>query len=224
MSKLKSLHIVIIGLVLCVIIVVSTYFLVIKKVQKDIAGLQGRLATAQQVVSTRPQVEARLAQAKINNQKLQITLEKYMRAKMPPISFADRTQGMVAMWKEYAESLGPLLRAWPDRGGVQYTGGLQIPAPPVDPNSIDTSVIKIPVGTFTVVGDFRSLMNHVRSWRNFNRLVQIDVKQLTGGGAGPVLTLTYDATVYIFPRGETGQNVQMAGGQPGAPGAAPTPM
>lgn len=224
MSKLKSLHIVIIGSVLCVLVGVGAYFLMVKNIQKEIAGLQTRLDAASQVVNTRPQVEARLAQARINNQKLQVALEKYMRAKMPPISFADRTQGMIALWKEEAETLGPMLSAWPAKSGVIFGGGVSLPSAPVDPNAVETSLITLPVGTFSVSGDFETLMNHVRSWNNFNRLVKIDVKQLSGGGEGGLLTLTYDATVYIIPRGEAGQNVQMASGQAGAGGASPAPM
>lgn len=216
MSKLKSIHIVIIGSLLCVIIATSTFFLVIKKVNKEIADLNVRLDAATQVVNTRPQVEARLAQAKINNRNLQVILEKYMRAKMPPISFQDRAQGMIALWKEQAETLGPLIEAWPRRTGVSFGGGLSMPAQPIDPNTIDTSLITLPLGTFTVGGDFATLMSHIRSWNKFNRLVQVDVKSLSG--TSPFMTLTYDATVYIFPRGETGQNIPMATPQTGAPG------
>lgn len=209
MSKLKSLHVVIIGSVVCILIGVGTYFLVIKKVNEEIAALNGRLATATQVESTRQTVIARLEQAKINNQRLQATLEKYMRAKMPAISFQDRPQGMIALWKEHAETLGPLLRAWPTKTGVNMTSSVAIPTPPVDPNTIDTSIIKIDIGSFTVIGDYTTLMNHVRSWNRFNRLVQIDMGSLSGNS--PFMSLTYTVTVFIFPRGETGATVPIAG-------------
>ncbi len=209
MSKLKALHVAIIGSVVCILIGVGTYFLVIKKVTEEITALDGRLAAATAVENTRPQVMKRLADAKINNMRLQVTLEKYMRAKMPAISFQDRPQGMIALWKEHAETLGPLIRAWPAKTGVTMTNTVTIPPPPVDPNAIDTSVIKIPVGAFTVTGDYTTLMNHLRSWNRFNRLVQIDVGSLTGNS--PFMTLNYTVTVYIFPRGETGPAVPMAG-------------
>ncbi|MCX6377172.1 MAG: hypothetical protein NTU88_14265, partial [Armatimonadetes bacterium] len=72
-------------------------------------------------------------------------------------------------------------------------------------------------GGFTVVGDFTTLLSHIRSWNKFSRLVQVDVGSLTG--PGPFMTLNYTVTVYIFPRGEAGQNIPMAtAGQPGQPG------
>lgn len=216
MSKLKAIHIAIIGFLVCIIVGVSTYFLVIKKCNEEITALNGRLEIATQVYQTRPQVEAKLAAAKQNNQVLQIKLEKYMRAKMPALTFQDRTQGMIALWKEQVETLGPMINAWPQRTGVFMSSKVAIPNPPVDPNTIDTSLIKIPIGSFTVTGDFRTLMQHIRSWNKFNRLVQIDVGSLSGQNP---MTLNYTVTVYVFPRGETGQAVTMAGG--GQAGAAP---
>ena len=209
MSKLKSTHVLIIGIVVCIIVGAGTYFL-------GIAGLEARKATAEQVIATRPQVEARLAAAKQMNQVLRIKLERYMRAKMPPISFQDRAEGMIALWKEQSENLGPIVNAWPAHTGVRMGQTIQIPAPPIDPNAIDTSMIKIPLGSLAVGGDFTTLMQHVRSWNKFNRLVQIDVKGLTG--TSPFMTLTYEATVYIFPRGETGATSSMASATAPTPG------
>lgn len=209
MSKLKAIHVVIIGVLVCIIIAASTYFLIVKKTQKDIADLQARYDAAQAVFVTKASMEARLARAKQNNQILQIKLEKYMRAKMPAISFADRAEGMIALWKEQSETLGPMIKTWPGRTGVRLTSSVTVPNPPVDPNAIDTSLIKIPIGSFAVTGDFATLMSHVRSWNKFNRLVQIDIGSLTG--MSPVMTLNYTVTVLIFPRGDTGQTLPIAG-------------
>jgi hypothetical protein len=217
MSKLKAIHVLIIGIVVAVAIGAGTFFLVIKKANERIAGLQGRKAQAEQTIATRSAMEQKLAAAKQKNVVLNAKLEKYMRTKMPAISFNDRAQGMIALWKEHAETLGPLINSWPRKTGVGITSEVQIPAPPVDPNIIDTNLVKIPLGSFTVSGDFLTLMSHVRSWNNFNRLVQVDVKSLTG--QSPFMTLSYEATVYIFPRGEAGQTVPMASaGGPGMPG------
>ena len=216
-SKLKTIHIVIIGCLASILVGVGTYFLVIKKMNESIAGLNGRLATATEEFNKRPGVLARLEAAKQLNRTLEIKYEKYLRAKMPPISFQDRAQGMIALWKEEVETLGPLIRSWPESTGVTMTNSVSIPNPPVNPNAINTALITIPVGNFTVVGDFTTLLSHIRSWNKFNRLVQVDVGSLTG--PGPFMTLDYTVTVYIFPRGEAGQNIPMAtAGQPGQPG------
>ena len=216
-SKLKTIHIVIIGCLASILVGVGTYFLVIKKMNESIAGLNGRLATATEEFNKRPRVLADLEAAKQLNRTLEIKYAKYLRSKMPPISFQDRAQGMIALWKEEVETLGPLIRRWPESTGVTMTSSVAIPSPPVDPNAINTAFITIPVGSFTVVGDFTTLLSHIRSWNKFNRLVQVDVGSLTG--PSPYMTLDYTVTVYIFPRGEAGQTIPMAtAGQPGQPG------
>jgi hypothetical protein len=207
-SKLKAMHVVIIGAVACVLVGVGTYFLVIKKKYESLNALNGRLTVATEQANKRSQVLARLETAKQTNKALQISLERYLREKMPPISFEDRAQGMIALWKEQVETLGPMLRSWPQKSGVVMTGGVSVPAPPADPNTIDASLIKIAIGSFAVRGDFRTLLTHVRSWNKFGRLVQIDVKALQG--PSPFMTLNYDVTVYIFPRGGVGQPIPMA--------------
>ena len=216
-SKLKTIHIVIIGCLASILVGVGTYFLVIKKMNESINALNGRLAIATAEFNQRPGILARLEAAKQLNRALEIKYAKYLKAKMPAISFQDRALGMIALWKEEVETLGPLIRKWPESTGVAMTNSVTIPSPPVDPNTINTALITIPVGSFTVVGDFTTLLSHIRSWNKFNRLVQVDVGSLTG--PGPYMTLNYSVTVYIFPRGEAGQNIPMAtAGQPGQPG------
>jgi len=116
---------------------------------------------------------------------------------------------MIALWKEQAEILGPMIESWPRKTKVRLLSGVQVPAAPVDPNAINTTLIRIPIGTLQVRGDFKTLMNHIRSWKNFGRLVQVDPASLTG--PSPNMTAQYGLTVYIFPYGEPGPPVQMAG-------------
>lgn len=214
--KLKAIHVIIIGVVACVLVGVGTFFLVIKKKNESIKALDGRLQAAQAQEAKRGEAQRRLEAAIQTNKTLEIKLERYMRAKMPPISFEDRALGMIALWKEQVETLGPMLRDWPRKSGVILTSGVTVPAPTADPNSIDTSIIKVSIGSFTVRGDFRTLLTHIRSWNQFGRLVQIDVKNLEG--VSPFMTLNYEVTVYIFPRGGTGQPIPMASkGTPGQP-------
>jgi hypothetical protein len=212
-SKLRSIHVVIIGSFACIAVILGTYFLVIKKYYVKINELNGRLQTAEQIWQRKAQAEAELEAAKLQNRLMMARYERYMREKMPSLSFEDRTQGMIALWKEHGEVLGPLLEKWPRKTGVIFAGGVQVPAAPTDPNSIDTTLIRIPVGTFSVVGDFRSILAHLRSWNRFNRLVQIDPATLSG--TSPRITAQYSVTVYIFPRGEAGPTVTMAGGAGG---------
>lgn len=224
--KLRQIHVIIIGVFACVAVIAGLYFTVIKNKYKVLGELQSQYAAAEQKWNQKASVEAQLEEAKRQNRIITSKYERYLAEKMPPISFEDRAQGMIALWKEQSQVLGPLLTSWPRKTGVQYLGGIQVPAPPVDPNSIDTSLIKLSVGTVQVRGDFRSILSHIRSWNKFGRLVQIDPVSLTGPSPG--MTAQYAVTVYIFPRGEAGPPIAMAGGGgggagvPGAPvGAAP---
>lgn len=218
-SKLKSLHVVIIGVVACVLVVGGIYFFIIKKQNEQLTKLNNEYQTLSQEYAKLPSVKLRLETARQNNRIITVKYDKYLSEKMPPLSFQNRAQGMIALWKEQSEILGPLLQSWPAKTGVTLTSGVQVPAAPADPNAIDPTMITIPIGNFTVKGDFTHILSHLRSWNKMNRLVKIDVGKLTGPSPG--MTVEYTVTVYIFPRGEAGQNIAMAGA--GVAGAGPMP-
>lgn len=223
-SKLKSLHVVIIGSFACALVIGGLYFLIIKKQYQQIGQLNSEYQTLSQDYARKAQAEARLETAKQQNRIVMAKYDKYLREKMPPITFQDRAQGMIALWKEQSEMLGPVLQSWPAKTGVTLTSAVQVPAAPANPNSIDPTLITIPIGTFSVRGDFTSIMSHLRSWNKLNRLVKIDVGRLVGPSPG--MQADYTVTVFIFPRGEAGPNIAMAGGGTGAggiPGTEPPP-
>ncbi|HUV04268.1 MAG TPA: hypothetical protein VMX94_04100 [Armatimonadota bacterium] len=226
-SKLRTVHVVFIGSFACVLVIVGLYLLVIKNSYKEIASLNARYQTAEQKWMQKASVEAKLAAAKMNNRVVTARYEQYLRTKMPSISFQDRTQGMIALWKEQGETLGPLLQSWPAKTGVKLATDVQVPPAPANPNDIDGTFISIPIGAFSVKGDFRTILAHLQSWNGFNRLVQIDPAVLSG--TSPRMTAEYTVTVYIFPRGEAGPAIPMAAGTAEAglgavPGmAAPVP-
>lgn len=219
-SKLKTLHVVIIGCLACALVAGGLYFFVIKKANERIAGLEAQLQQLTAEAEKKSSVEAQLVAAREENRIVSAKYERYLREKMPPISFQDRAQGMIALWKEQAEVLGPMVQSWPNKTGVRFSSGVKIPAAPVNPNSVNTSIISIPIGNFNVTGDFHSILNHIRSWNKFNRLVQIDLGKLSG--ASPNMTAEYRVTVHIFPRGEAGQPVTMAGGSETVSGGGAT--
>jgi hypothetical protein len=220
-SKLKIIHVAIIGALACIIAGTFMLFLMVKPAQARLVTLQERYQKAEGMWQRKAQVERELEDAKQKNHLMFWKLNYYMDHKMPNLSFSNRTVGMVQLWKEQSITLGPLLKSWPAKTGVKLTSTFTLPAPPVSPNSLETTLIKIPVGNFTVVGDFATIMAHIRSWNKFPRLVQIDPVSLTG--ESPNLTATYAVTVYIFPKGDPGPTVPMAGGAAAAGAAAPGP-
>jgi hypothetical protein len=229
MSRLRTIHVVIIGSLACVIVVAGLYFLVIKKSNERIAALQGQYNQYLQTWNQKATVEAQLEKARQDFILVSAEYERYNHEKMPPISFQDRTEGMIALWKEYAEVLGPLIYRWPAKTGVFLDGAIGVPPPPVvNPNSpiLSSDIITIDLGTFKVRGDFRTILRHIKSWNRFNRLVEIGPLNLTGPTSDdPRMTGEYTVKVYIFPTGQAGPMVNMAGqeGTSGMPGATPMP-
>ncbi|MHB0913928.1 MAG: hypothetical protein ACYC2Y_10885, partial [Armatimonadota bacterium] len=237
---LRTIHVIIIGTLICAVIVVGFYFLFIKKTYTTIGQRQASLDQASQVWQNKASAEADLADARANYALTKSKYDRYLAEKMPPVSFSDRAEGMIALWKEQAEVLGPMVEKWPSHTGVHLTSTISVPAAPVNPNSIDTEMITIPIGNISVTGDFRTVLDHVRSWNKFGRLVQVSPVNLSGPSPG--MTAQYSLTVYIFPRGEAGPTVEMAGGggstgavgpggppgmggpMPGGPGGGAPPM
>jgi len=110
---------------------------------------------------------------------------------------------------------------------VELRNDISVPAAPTNPNAMTADLLEIPLGQMTVTGTYQAILNHLRGWNKFNRLVRVDPPTLTG--PSPTMTATYNLTVLIFPRGGLGPNVAIAGeataqpGAGGAPGMMPAP-
>lgn len=213
-SRLKTLHVVIIGIVMCLIVVSCLYFFVVKKTYERLAALDVRLKKADGIVAQKDQAVRDLNAANIEFSRVTAEYSKYEREKMPPVTFEDRGYGMIAQWKEQTEVLGPMLEKWPAKTGIKGSGNITIPAPSVNPNTIAQDPFRFSVGSFSVTGSFAQIMKHIRTWRKFGRLVQIDGLSLSG--YSPNMTATYSVTVIEFPRGGVGPDIQMAGGAGGS--------
>ncbi|MDO8684273.1 MAG: hypothetical protein Q7N50_12415 [Armatimonadota bacterium] len=224
MNKIKRLHVIIIGSVACAIVGVGMFFLLIKPINQEIKTVDDQLQASQAVGVRLDSANRGLADAISQVSMAQSKLARYEATKMPNLSFAQRDTGMIDLWREQSEVLGPILQRWGYRGGVSLASSIAVPPAPTNPNAIDTSLIRIPIGHIEVVGDFRSILSHIRAWNTCPRLVQIDKPSLSGADSN--LKASYDVTVYIFPKGAAGPAITMAGGEggaAGAPGAPATP-
>jgi len=204
MGKLRSIHVVIIGIVVCVLVAVGLYFLVIKKAIEARDAEKARLDAAIAAGGTQANVEAAerdLENAKLEVAQARVKYEKRMRTKMPNISLDDTKTGMLALWREQSEVLGPLLlNHIRSSKGIRLVSGITIPPPTVNPNDLmqyDQIPIRIDVGKVSVAGDFNSIINHLESWNKLNRLVLID--QPTLNGQSPNLVCEYTMTVFLYP-------------------------
>lgn len=238
MKKLRKLHVLIIGVLVSIIVAVGMYFVVIKPAIKtrddNKAQLESNIASGGTDENVRIQKED-VVKAEQEVASEQLALEKYMKEKMPNISLQDRATGMLALWQEQSETLGPLLVSWIKRSGVRLASQITIPAPPANPNAItydEVTPIRIDLGRIRVEGSYQQILKHLRKWNQCNRLVMIDLPALSG--ESPNLACEYNLTVFLFPRTPSGDLLDMAGGgdagagmggmpgMPMMPGAAPS--
>lgn len=208
MSKLRKIHVIIIGCAACVLVVAGLFFLVIKPKNEEIAKVEVELQKATEIAARLGADQRKLAQVKEDYNRELTDYSRFMRAKMPAITFADRPQGMIALWKEQAEVLGPMLERWPGKTGVQLLNSVRVPAAPTDPNAINTTLVRLDIGQFQVRGDFYTILRHVRRWKDFNRLVLLSPISISG--QSPNMTAQYNVTVFLVPSGEVGPTFQMA--------------
>jgi Tfp pilus assembly protein PilO len=235
-TKLRRIHVVIIGIVVCLIIGAGMFFVLIKKSnetlnietkRRDQYAPTGTPQNVQAAERDRDAARREVADA-------QIKLDKYMKSKMPMLNFQDpagaeagtgRMMGMIQLYNEKTETLAPLIYRWARKSrGVTISGDLSIPTPSFNPNdtAFEADVYTLPIGKLKAKGTYKAIMDHIRNWSSCGRLVSVNGLSFTG--SSPNLECEYDLTVYLMPRfkADSTKPLGMANAAAGAPGA-PTP-
>lgn len=233
-SKLKQIHVVIIGAFLCIAAGAALFFLMIKPKQEELAKTTADYVAANAIAVTEPAATKKVIDAKNKLEMTQQNLNMEMSRRMPDLRFEQRMQGMMALWREYNQNMRPILNSYVQSAHrVNAMAAFSYPTPPYSPNDsiFENDMISINLGNVTAVGDFRSLMDSIRNWNNCRRLIMVDQPALAGNS--PNLAMTYKVTCFIFPlsKATPDSKVKMAGeagtgasGAPGAPGAPPPMM
>lgn len=222
-SKLKKIHIIIIGSVLCVLVGVAVFFLQIKPQMEAFKAAKARYdkAVVKGNEQSKQQAKRELAKAMVDFSIAQAQLDVQMRKRMPDLDFSRRDIGMLALWNEQIKTLGPLLEDFAKDKNVKVAqAAFQIQPPPANPNDavFEQDMLVFPLGSITVEGGFKELMDNIRRWNNCSRLVMVGPPSLAG--VSPQLRVVYPLTCYIFPRAKGGSKIVMAG-EPGASGMNP---
>ncbi len=222
LSKLKKIHVIIIGSVLCVMAAAALFFLLIKPQQEAYEKAEARYNAAKDLGNQMAENKALddLAKAISESNLARQAFDYQMKRRMPDLSFARRDTGMLALWQEQIKTLGPLLESFARDKSVDVVGArFTIPPPPVNPNDsiFDRDQLVFPLGSVQAVGNFKDLMNNIRRWNNCKRLVMVGPPVLQG--TSPRLAMAYAVTCYVFPAAKGGPQIPMAGtGQQGQPG------
>lgn len=214
MSKLRKLHVVIIGVLVCIIVGAGMYFLLVKKAIEAREAEKTRYNTAVTNGGTQQNVitqKANYEKAVVEVNETEIKYQRYMRAQMPLISLADRKTGMLQLWHEQSEVLGPLILSHIQRSGVKLSSEIKVDAPKANPNEIivgGSQPITLDLGKIKVEGDFKTIIKHLKSWNSCKRLAMIENPALAGNS--PNLACEYNLKVFLFPASDPGEIVPLA--------------
>lgn len=226
LSKIKQLHIWIIGTVLIIIAEVLILFMMYKPqgLKYDAAKAKYDGAIDLGNPEALAAADKSLADAKKSVQVALNDLDGVMKRRMPVLDFTKRDVGMIAMWYEQITKMGPILESFANDPNVRVSPvSFSLPAPPSSPNDslFDSNVLTFPLGNITAQGDFKSLMNHVRRWSNCKRLVLVDGVSLNGNS--PNLSVSYSIQCFVYPTALGGKTDPMWGASTGGGGGMQGP-
>jgi len=240
LSKLKKLHVIIIGSVLCALVGALMGMFLVKPefvnyneqyqrwLGKIPPGTEELAARDMGAAFAKPLADAQADLQLANMEKIraQQNLDAQMELRMPKLDFSNREAGMIALWHEQILKLGPMLESFAQDKNVEVlNSGFVLPPPPANPNDavFSQDILVFPLGTVAVQGDFKSIMKNIRRWNNCRRLIMVSPPVLQG--TSPRLQAAYTVTCYIYPIAKGGDPVPMAGGgTAGGQMGAPAPM
>ena len=178
LSKLRRIHVIIIGVVLMAIAGAAVFFLQVKPQIDAYKAAQARYEKA--VVKGDEQARAQAIrerdQAITAFQVAQALLDVQMKRRMPSLNFSRRDIGMLALWKEQIKTLGPLLESFAhDENVTVLQAGFKINAPPANPNDpiFDQDVLVFPLGSVVVSGNFKQVMANIRRFGEVDQIFEV---------------------------------------------------
>lgn len=206
-SKLKVMHVAIIGVVVALVALGVAYFAFIKPTNEQIAQKQSELEGLQQQAAKLPSSQQALQRANLDRAKSQAALARYEARYMRVgpnrqiIDFAGqegRTRAMLVLWREQAETLGPILERYMNRAGVRLLTPIAVPPAPTDPMAINPAEIRLDFPGIQVTGTYRNILRFLNSLREIPRLILVN--NVTLSGSSPLITAAIDLSVFILPR------------------------
>ena len=209
-------------------IVVATFFVVVRPLNKEIAGLETEIDQYTQRAAQLPSAQKKLADATALKAETEVTWKKIKRRIMPvklevPNEERDTLIRKMPTYWRYPEQLTALMTSFTSRQkGVRVTGAFTLPDPGFNPLALPKNTWNSASAQFSATGDFQGVLHHLEKWNKSPRLVLIDGVSLSG--VSPNLTATYSASLYQTIDAPAAAAVASAA-TPAAPSAgAPSPM
>jgi hypothetical protein len=238
-SKIKPVHVYLIGGVLMLIIGVGLYFAVLKPVNDEIEVVNGQIAAERAktvsvdnqpfTIAQRTAAEDALKKAEIRKNERKATLAALeVRKQLPSnerLEIAGDTPGLITntlpRWFNLPQVVVQRMERYAQQSarkhGVTVTTQFSGPSPGTNPDSIPRQIIAWTLGGMTVEGEFNRVMAWVRDWNNAPLLVSVDGLRCQLAGRNGRVVATAGLSAFVFPTGPgaakwSGQQQQAAAG------------
>ncbi|MBC7288654.1 MAG: hypothetical protein H5T86_11575, partial [Armatimonadetes bacterium] len=229
MGKIPVFVIPLVGVVLIAGLSYGMHKMLIVPKQQELAQQQKTLqdleAKANQLESVKKQLE------EVTRQWLEAhaELQHISDTRSIPVSFSMPIAAMIALAYEYRHDLGPVLTKWLESTGCEIASSVTLPAPPSTPPLPPASgFMQAADIAVTVRGTLQQIEQLYKSLHNCPRILVIRGLQLRPEPEGPMMTATFNLTVYLLVETPPGAAAAAAGaqmtagpGMPGMPGAGP---
>jgi hypothetical protein len=202
MSKLTRGQIWIIFGVIALIAILSMVFLWNKPLNEKITVEQERFNREDPVAQQLDPAKKDLVKAKAEVVTAKNDWGIYENRLMPKIDVTNLYTGWQQLTNEQLKYLGPNLEKFvrADKSVQILQANFALPAPPDDPNQVNSPIFVFSPGSVQVSGTFENILKHVERWNKFPRLVMVTGFQLAGNS--PQLVGQYSLQVFEFTRGE----------------------
>lgn len=217
MAKITQVQVWIIGVILSIIAGVGVYFGLIKPNQELLDQATQKYDAAHTIALTENEKKKDQLKAKQEVAEAQRDWTNYDRRLMPDIDVRNLLTGIQQLWNEQVQVLGPKVEKYlkADNKVRIVQAAVKLDPPPTDPNAVARPVFTYDLGTVSVRGTFDNVLNHVKRWNKFDRLVLTD--GLTLSGNSPNLVGTYSMRCFVFTHNfdKKGPSIPQAAGGTG---------
>jgi hypothetical protein len=231
-SKLKPLHVYIIGMVVAFILGLGLFFLLIRPVQGDISTQEQTLSGLQQYSpNSVKQAEADKKKAEEEADLHRAQWLAWNRRQSPPEKYAipigpyeQKIKTLDRWWNLPQYIVNEAAAYARGKPGVQVMTDFKRPERSPDANTIPGEIVVWNLGRMYAFGKFNDVMEWARRWNKFKYTAAVDGLDVRLAGKGTVAS-TANLTLYIWTKNKPGEGGGApAGGAPGGaePGAMPS--
>lgn len=227
-SKFNQLHVYIIGVVLMIIVGAGMYFLLIKPILEENAGLRASIANTEQTQVTVDTAPFTIAQKSSADEALKVAMARRDRNRASLMALLSRKRlpasqtinfgpdassasqdfviaNTLPKWLQLPKALITTMERYAQRTArkhrVQVVTNFSAPAQSTYIWGIPRDIIAKRLGNMAITGRFNDVMAWAEDWNNAPLLASVEGLNCTVAGAKGVISATASLNVYVFPEG-----------------------